>query len=147
MTESSPRKQRGKGKPWKPGQSGNPAGRPAGSGLAGELRKAVAERAPELVAALIAKALGGDVQAGRVLLDRVLPAMKPESAAVHIHGLSTGSLTERAQAALAATADGQLAPDVAAALVAAVSGLARIRETDELEARIRALEEQHDKSE
>jgi len=139
--ETSPRKQRAKGKPWGKGQSGNPAGRPAGSGLVGKLREAVAARAPELVEALIAKALDGDTTAARVLLDRVLPAVKPEALPVTLPGVAKGTLTERAESALKAVGNGTLAPDVATALVAAVGALARIRETEELEARIRALEE------
>ena len=139
--EKTPRKQRVKGKPWKPGQSGNPAGRPAGSGLVGKLREAVAARAPELVEALIAKALEGDTTAARVLLDRVLPVAKSEALPVSLPGVATGTLTERAESALKAVGNGTLAPDTATSLVATVGALARIRETEELEARIRALEE------
>ena len=139
--ETSPRKQRAKGKPWGKGQSGNPAGRPAGSGLVGKLREAVAARAPELVEALIAKALDGDTTAARVLLDRVLPAVKPEALPVSLPGVATGTLVERAENALSAAGAGTVSPDTATTLVAAVGALSRIRTAEELERRIAALEE------
>ena len=41
MTE--PKKKRGS---WKPGQSGNPAGRPPGGGEIGKLRATIGERVP-----------------------------------------------------------------------------------------------------
>ncbi len=139
MPDQSRKKQAGT--KWKPGTSGNPAGRPKGSGLAGELRKAIAANAGEIIAALIVKAREGDVQAGRLLLDRIVPALKSETLPVRLPGVTAGTLTERAYAALTAAGNGELSPDAANALLAAVGGLARIVETDELERRIAALEE------
>lgn len=139
MTDVSERKQAGRR--WKAGESGNPNGRPKGSGLAGELRKAIAASSPDIVRRLTEQALAGDVQAARILLDRVLPSAKAESLPVDLPGLASGTLTERAEAALNAAGAGRVAPDVAAALVAAVGALARLKETDELEARLRTLEE------
>ena len=125
---------------FKRGQSGNPAGRPKGSGLSGELRRAIAADAGEIVAAMIQRAKDGDIQAAKALLDRVLPALKSEVAPVSLPGLAVGTLAARAEAALTAVAEGELAPDTAAALVAAVGQLARVVETSELLARIEALE-------
>ena len=42
---------------WKPGQSGNPKGRPAGTGEVSKLRAAIADRVPELLSKLMAQAL------------------------------------------------------------------------------------------
>lgn len=126
---------------FKPGQSGNPNGRPKGSGLAGTLRKAIANDAADIVQTLIEQAKGGDVQAARVLLDRIVPALKAEAQAVEVPGLAAGGLRERAQAVLDAAATGELAPDTAAGLVAAVGALARVVEINELDVRIAALEQ------
>jgi len=130
---------------FRKGQSGNPQGRPRGSGLTGKLRKAIATEAKEIITAMVDKAKEGDTAAARLLLDRVLPALKAEAAPVAIPGMQAGSLSERASAALEAAAKGELSPDTAAALVAAVGGLARIIEIDELERRIAALEERHER--
>ncbi|MFT3792041.1 MAG: DUF5681 domain-containing protein [Rudaea sp.] len=146
MTETSPRK-RGKGAPWRKGESGNPKGRPKGSGLVGELRRAIATNATGIVEALARQALAGDTQAARVLLSKVLPDVKAEALPVHLPELAAGTLTERAQAALQAAGAGEVAPDTAAALVAAVGALARLREVDELESRIAALEERRNENE
>ena len=56
---------------WKPGQSGNPKGRPPGQGEAGtaaKLRRAIAEHVPAIVERLVDQAMGGDVGACRLLL-------------------------------------------------------------------------------
>lgn len=141
--DSSRRKQRGR--PWPKGVSGNPAGRPKGSGLAGELRKAIAVEAGDILAALIERAKEGDVQAARALLDRILPSLKPESAPVHVPGLAdAGSLAARAESVLQAVGAGDVPPDVAAALVAAVGALARIVEVSDLQKRLERLEAAHE---
>ena len=61
---------------WQPGTSGNPAGRPPGSGKVAKLRAEIAEHVPDIVAQLVESAKGGDVQAARLLLERVLPPVK-----------------------------------------------------------------------
>ncbi len=124
------------------GQSGNPSGRPRGSGKVARLREAIGRDLPDIIAKLVEQAKAGDVQAARVLLDRVLPSLKAESLPVHLPGLLAAStLTERAEAALEAAASGELPADVAAALVTAVGALARVVEIDEIERRIAALEQ------
>src|SRR5699024_391377 len=66
-----------------------------------------------ILAALVKQAKAGDVQAARVLLDRVCPIMKAQAQPVEVAGLSEGRLAERATAALDAAARGDIAPDVA----------------------------------
>lgn len=146
MTELSDQKQkkpRGSGRRWKKGESGNPAGRPKGVGPAAELRKAIGEDIPVILAKLVELAKGGDVQAARTLLGKVVPDLRAESMPVLMPGADNGTLSERAQAALEAAGRGEVAPDTAAHLVAALASLARIREVDELERRISALETQN----
>ena len=48
MTE---KKKPPEGRGWKPGQSGNPKGRPKGSGDVAQIRSAIATRIPELLEA------------------------------------------------------------------------------------------------
>ena len=62
---------------WKAGQSGNPAGRRPGAGDAARLRAAIAAHVPDIVMQLVAKAKGGDVAASRLLLERVVPPLRP----------------------------------------------------------------------
>ena len=139
MTE--PKKKRGS---WKPGQSGNPAGRPPGVGEVSKLRAAIAERVPDLIAAMMTKALEGDVGAARLLLER---AIAPLKAAEQPQALSLpdGTLTDQGRAVLASVAAGELAPGQGAALLGAIGTLARVTEIDELNTRITKLEQQHAK--
>ncbi len=127
---------------WKPGQSGNPKGRPAGSGEVAKLRAAIAGKVPAILESLTAAALAGDVQAARLLLERTLPALKPAEQAQALH-LPDGTLTTQGRAVLAAVAAGELAPGQGAALLGAIGTLARVAEVDELARRIEALEGKH----
>jgi len=124
---------------WQPGQSGNPMVRPPGTGEVAKLRAGIAERVPEILDRLTEAALAGDVQAARLLLERVLPSIKPVELPVELT-LSEGRPTEQARQVLAAAAGGALAPDQAVSLIGALAAVARIAETDELRERIERLE-------
>ena len=124
---------------WKPGESGNPKGRTPGTGEVAKIRAAIADRVPELLAAMMTRALDGDVGAARLLLER---AIAPLKAAEQPQALSLpdGTLTDQGRAVLAAVAAGELAPGQGAALLGAIGTLARVAEVDELARRIEVLE-------
>jgi len=129
---------------WKPGQSGNPKGRPAGTGEVAKLRAAIADRVPELLAAMMARALDGDVGAARLLLERAIAPLKAAEQSQAL-SLPDGTLTEQGRAVLASVAAGELAPGQGAALLGAIGTLARVTEIDELARRIEVLEEMNAK--
>ena len=129
---------------WKPGQSGNPKGRPAGTGEVAKLRAAIAGNVPAILESLTTAALAGDVQAARLLLERALPPIKPVEATQAL-SLPDGTLTEQGRAVLAAVAAGDLAPGQGAQLLAAIGTLGKVAEIDELAARVAALEAPHAK--
>jgi len=124
---------------WKPGESGNPKGRKPGTGEVAKIRAAIADLVPDLVAAMMARALEGDVGAARLLLERTVAPLKPAEQQQRLN-LSSGSLTDQGRAVLAAVASGELAPGQGAVLLGAIGQLARVTEMDELERRITALE-------
>ena len=130
---------------WKPGQSGNPKGRPAGTGEVGKLRAAIAKRVPDLLDAMLAKALDGDVGAARLLLERAIAPLKAIEQTQAL-ALPDGTLTAQGRAVLRSVANGVLAPSQGAALLGAIGTLARVTEIDELETRIAALEVRNGKS-
>jgi hypothetical protein len=99
MTE--PKKKRGS---WKPGQSGNPAGRPPGLGEVGRFRAAIGDRVPELLAAMMTRALEGDVGAARLLLERAIAPLKAAEQPQALT-LPDGTLTEQGRAVLASVAN------------------------------------------
>ena len=139
MTAPAKKKRLGR---WKAGESGNPKGRPSGTGKVAEIRAAIAAHVPELLQALVTKALDGDVGAARLLLERTvapLRAIEPAQALT----LPDGTLTDQGRAVLKAVAAGELAPGQGASLLSAIGALARVAEIDELTVRIEALETAH----
>lgn len=62
---------------WKAGQSGNPSGR-AGSQTA-ELRRLLADSAPAVVEKVVEAARGGDMAAAKLILDRLVPKLRPRT--------------------------------------------------------------------
>ena len=127
---------------WKPGTSGNPAGRTPGSGEVAKMRAAMAEHVPALVAVLVERALSGDIGAARLVLERTIAPLKASEEAAPLT-LPDGSLTVQGRAVLVAVAAGELAPSQGAALLASLGTLAKLQEADELEGRIAALEARH----
>ena len=128
---------------WKAGESGNPAGRAPGTGEVAKIRASIAGRVPELLAALMTKALAGDVGAARLLLERAIAPLKGVEQAVELQLPAGGTLTAQGRAVLSAVAMGDLAPGQGAQLLAAIGSLARVTEIDEIEARLTKLEEHH----
>lgn len=129
---------------WSAGVSGNPAGRTPGSGQLQKLRDAIAQDVPAILASLVDAAKGGDIQAAKLILDRVLPPLKAIEQAVALQ-LPEGTLTAKAGALLDAAALGELTPAQAAQLISAVGTIGKITEFDELNARLTQLEQQHGK--
>ena len=84
---------------WKPGESGNPAGRTPGSGEVAKVRAAIATRIPELLEAMMQRALDGDVGAARLLLERTVAPLKATDMAQPLN-LPNGTLTEQGRARL-----------------------------------------------
>lgn len=125
---------------WKPGESGNPKGRPPGSSEVGRLRAAISEHLPEIIKQLVEKARGGDTQAARLLLERVLPPVKAIEATVELDLPEGATLTEQGDAIVRAVASGLLAPGQAGALLSGLGSIARLKEVDELTKRLEALE-------
>lgn len=127
---------------WKTGESGNPKGRPKGSGQVAQLRAAIAGRVPEILDKLMTQALEGDTSAARLLLERAVAPLKAteQPQAVNLAG---DSLTDQGRAVLASVAAGELAPGQGAALLSGIATLARVSEIDELAARVAALEKKH----
>ncbi len=129
---------------FKPGQSGNPAGRPRGTRNAStKLREQIAADLPGILETLVSAARSGDVSAARVLIDRCLPPLRAESAAVSLPAVAKAeSLTDAGRAVLDAVAAGRLAPETGRELIGALASLGRVAEIDELERRLCALEAQ-----
>jgi len=126
---------------FKRGQSGNPAGRPRGSKNAStRLRAALADQLEDVIERVVAEAKSGSANHARLILERVLPALKPIDETVKVP--LAGSLSERAWTVVNAVGTGRLTPDQAGRVMALLADEARILETDRLFDRVAALERQ-----
>ena len=126
---------------WRPGVSGNPKGRAPGTGKVATLREQINEALPGIVKAMVDRALDGDPGAARLLVERVIPALRPEERPVLFNMTADAPLADQGRALLAAVAAGDLAPSQASTLLAGLSTMVKLIEADELAARVAALEE------
>lgn len=123
---------------FKPGQSGNPAGRPKDKTPATLLRKSIADDMPEIVKTLVDLAKGGDVQAAKVLLDRICPPLRPQALPVNIETGAT--LPETGGNVVNATLSGNIAPDIGSMLIRALAEQGKLIELQEMADRLQRLE-------
>ena len=125
---------------FKPGQSGNPSGKPKGAKHAStKLRDAISNDLHSIVAALIEKAKDGDTAAAALLFSRTLPPLRPQSEPPDI-ALAGITLAERAEAIASAALSGELSPTGATELMGVLAQQARITEISELAERLERIE-------
>ena len=132
---------------FKPGTSGNPAGKPAGTRSKSTqlLLVLMQDGAQKITQAVIEAAQGGDLMAAKIILDRVMPPAKERPVCVDLPDTSTSEGVTAAQnAILQAVATGELLPGEATTLSNIVEAKRRAIETHELAGRITQLENRHD---
>jgi hypothetical protein len=125
------------------GSSGNPSGRPIGARHKTTLAiEALLEGQHEqLTKAAIDLALGGDVTALRLCLDRIAPPRKDAPVSIQLPPVRNAADTLAASAAvLASVAAGEITPDEAGRVMALLTAHKSIVEAGDHEARIAALE-------
>ncbi|WP_339691497.1 DUF5681 domain-containing protein [uncultured Parasphingorhabdus sp.] len=138
---SADEKQDGK---FRPGQSGNPAGKKPGTrnritlaveGLLGDKHK-------ELTTAAIDAALAGDVQALRLCLTMIAPPRKDSPITMELPKIETvQDAVAASQNVLAAVAAGEVTPDEAARVMALLTAHKQLVETGDIERRLAIIEE------
>ena len=104
------------------------------------MRAMLATDLDKIIGVLRTQALAGDAQAIRIILDRVLPVLRPVDMPTTLALPGDGTLADQARAVVRAAADGDLSPAQAAQIVTALGGVAKIVEVTELVTRIEALE-------
>ena len=129
---------------FRPGQSGNPNGRPTGARnrrfcprpqADGRRRRTGDPRADKA-------AKGGDVAAIKLVLERVAPLPRNRPVQFDMPAIETSAdLGEAMGAILQAAADGELTPDEAVSIASLIETRRRTIETMEHEQRIAALEQ------
>lgn len=128
---------------WKKGQSGNPNGKPPGTlNRKTLLTKEFLDAGSEVAAVVIAAAKGGDMQAANLVLARIKPPLRPRAETVEFALDPGAALTGQAQQVLTAIATGKLDPESGKLLIDCLSSFAGLKQIDELDARLAALEKQ-----
>ena len=94
-----------------------------------------------IVAVLIGKALEGDSNAASIVLARTLPSLKAQAEKVNFAFDAAAPISDQVAQVLDAIAAGAVAPDVGRLIIDSIKSLADVRATEQLEARIAALEE------
>ena len=126
---------------FQPGQSGNPKGRAKGKPLlVTELRTAIEAKSDEIFQAVINAAIGGDMAACKMLLDRITPALKPQALSITLPVKET--LPEQGNEIIKATMTGAIAPDIASQLIVALTSQGKLIELQELTERLMRIEKQ-----
>jgi hypothetical protein len=141
LTENSDKKQ----KPhlFKPGQSGNPKGKPKGarSKAVVLLESMVDGKAQELMKTALELALGGDRQVLMALINKVLPDVKDKPVSVSLPAMKGAQdLPKLTAAIMGAVGDGRITPMEAAALCRITESHCKAFEIQEIESRLSAIE-------
>jgi len=128
---------------WCPGQTGNPNGRPIGTGKVAQLRASIEAKIPEILESLVKRAIDGDVGAARILLDRCIAPLKPTDIEIELP-ISNQPLTIQGTEILNYMSAGVISPGQGLVFLNAISAQTKITEIDELSRRIDLLENKHE---
>lgn len=129
---------------FKKGTSGNPRGRREGSkNKATLLLQAMGEDAAVgILARVLRLAKTGDLQAAKLVLDRVWPVTRSKKLEGDMKPIqSIGDALAAGNAVLSALAGGEMSPEQSTAMLSLIGLNAKILETKILEDRVKALEE------
>jgi hypothetical protein len=135
--------QKPRGRPFEPGNSGNPHGRPKGSrNKTTMVIEALFDgEAAAITRKAIEKAMEGDMAALRLCVERLLPARRDRPVVFELPKIATAAdALEASSAVLAACAEGILSPREASEVMALVATHTRTLELTEIEVRLTALE-------
>lgn len=126
------------------GQSGNPAGKPKGARHQSTLlaERLFAGEIQSICEAVIAKAKTGDVQAAKIVLDRLFPPRRDNPVMIDFPKLESGAdLLKAVECITSAVGRGDLSPSEGESLARIVDTQAKVLELAEFERRLLALEQ------
>ena len=127
---------------FRPGQSGNPHGRPQGSRNKASiaLEELMAGEGAAITKRVCAAALKGDMQAARIILDRICPR-RERTITIALPPIKTaGDAVQALGVVIAATASGEVTPSEASDISSLIGVFIKTLEVTEFEARLAALE-------
>lgn len=131
---------------FRPGQSGNPAGKRPGTRnrATAQVLALMEGGGEEVVRAIIAAAQNGDVSAAKLVLDRICPPLRDRPVRIALPKFEGLAGVSAAQGAvLEAVAAGEITPAEGNTLASVIEARRKALETEVLEQRIAALEERN----
>lgn len=135
--------ERGPGNPqWRKGMpSPNPAGRPPSiAQRKARIHERMLDEAGAVIDVMLSKALEGDSGAAALVVNRVLPVLRPQSEKVTFVLDADQPVSKQVEQVLTAISKGEVAPDVGKKIVETVQALGNVRALEDLEQRITMLE-------
>lgn len=126
--------------PFKQGESGNPAGRPVGIGRVAELKRMLFSKADEVIEAVLTKAIDGDLVAAKLIIDRLIPTLRPVDLPASIPRADSGSPADQSAMVIDHLLSGAIPPDQAARIMQSLQAHYQMTVIADLERRISALE-------
>jgi hypothetical protein len=132
-----------RGRPFEPGQSGNPNGRPKGArnSVTRALEALIDGQGEALGAKAVEKALDGDSPMLRALLSTLVAPRRERTVEFELPKIESAADARKASSAvISACAAGELSPHEATEIMGLISTHVRTIEVAELEARLTALE-------
>lgn len=139
---------------FKKGQSGNPNGRGKGSPNKRSITAAAiakyneenqGDALTEILGKMIDLAKEGDIQAAKLVMDRIEPAFKPQSKPIQLPRMPK-DLFAKGEKILSLATTGEITVEIAKELLAGISVLLKTKEQHEFEARLKALENKNGNS-
>ena len=130
---------------YEKGECGNPDGRPKGAKnkrtlIRDALNKVYDDGEPGFWLAVAEKAKEWDTNAVGMIGARLLPPLRATDGPVHVEGLDSGTLTQKAEKIIGFMGSGDLTPSEAISMINAIAGLCRIQELEDLAKRLGTLE-------
>lgn len=133
----------GKGQ-FQKGKSGNPQGKPKGARHKSTLlaEQLFSNEIQEICKTVIEEAKSGDMQAAKIILDRLFPPRKDRYIDIELPKIETYKDMNRAMSCIVnAVGSGQISPSEGEALARIIDIQAKAIELTEFESRLSALEE------
>ncbi|MFT5182171.1 MAG: hypothetical protein ACI8S3_002059 [Alphaproteobacteria bacterium] len=143
MTDAAKSAEKQRGRPFKKGKSGNPAGRPHGSRNKATLavEQLLEGEAEAITRKAIELALQGDGPALRLCMERLFPPRKDRPVYIDMPEINSPTDAVNAMGALVGElAEGNVTPSEAHAIAGVIETYRRTVETEEIERRLAALE-------